>query len=126
MLLPQVYNQLQPQAYFLKLANGGAGLQAAWEAFSKMEEAISVLNWYYALNGISILLLIARCAEAAFEGCSQCASIQWWCATVNAVVEAGSSKLVFFCQDSTTSALSLQALQIDLMKQVAPSTLACL
>lgn len=58
--LPQVYASLQPQAYFLKLADDGAGLQAAWSAFSRMQAAISVLNWYYALNGISILLLIAR------------------------------------------------------------------
>ena len=56
----QVYANLQPQAYFLHLADDGAGLQAAWAAFSRMQDAIGVLNWYYALNGISILLLIAR------------------------------------------------------------------
>lgn len=56
----QVYTSLQPDAYFLQLANDGAGLKAAWSAFSAMQDAIGVLNWYYALNGISILLLIAR------------------------------------------------------------------
>jgi hypothetical protein len=56
----QVYADLQPQAYFLRLANNGTGLSALWAAFSKLEGAIGVLNWYYALNGISILLLIAR------------------------------------------------------------------
>jgi hypothetical protein len=56
----QVYANLQPQAYFLQLANDGAGLTSAWEAFRALEQAVGVLNWYYALNGISILLLIAR------------------------------------------------------------------
>jgi hypothetical protein len=57
----QVYASLEPQAYFLRLADSqGAGLRGAWAAFSAMQEAIGVLNWYYALNGISILLLIAR------------------------------------------------------------------
>jgi hypothetical protein len=61
----QVYTSLQPQAYFLQLANNGSGLKSAWEAFRALEEAIGVLNWYYALNGISILLLIARWVMAS-------------------------------------------------------------
>jgi hypothetical protein len=56
----QVYENLQPQAFFLKLANNGAGLASAWEAISRLEAAISLLNVYYAINGICILLLIAR------------------------------------------------------------------
>lgn len=57
----QVYASLEPQAYFLQLADSqGAGLRGAWAAFSALQEAIGVLNWYYALNGLSILLLIAR------------------------------------------------------------------
>jgi hypothetical protein len=56
----QVYVNLQPQAFFLKLANNGAGLASAWEAITRLEAAISVLNVYYAINGICILLLIAR------------------------------------------------------------------
>jgi hypothetical protein len=57
-----VYADLEPPAHLLKLAGDGSGLDAAWEAFARLEAAIGVLNWYYALNGISILLLIARCA----------------------------------------------------------------
>jgi hypothetical protein len=57
---PQVYENLQPQAFFLKLAGNGAGLASAWEAVSCLEAAISLLNVYYAINGICILLLIAR------------------------------------------------------------------
>lgn len=60
----QVYANLQPKAHFLQLLEDGAGLKAVWEAFRAMEAAIDVLNWYYALNGISILLLIARCVLA--------------------------------------------------------------
>lgn len=56
----QVYANLEPQAYFLQLADGGAGLVGVWDALAKLEEGISVLNVYYAINGISILLLIAR------------------------------------------------------------------
>eukprot|EP00879_Flechtneria_rotunda_P008905 GHRR01009325.1.p1 GENE.GHRR01009325.1~~GHRR01009325.1.p1 ORF type:complete len:543 (+),score=191.85 GHRR01009325.1:394-2022(+) len=59
-----VYTDLQPQAYFLHLANDGTGLRDVWSAISQLEAGISVLNWYYALNGISILLLIARLLRA--------------------------------------------------------------
>lgn len=66
----QVYANLQPKPHFLQLLDDGAGLKAAWEAFRAMEAAIGVLNWYYALNGISILLLIARCVLAGWAwGC---------------------------------------------------------
>lgn len=63
----QVYENLQPQAFFLKLAGNGAGLASAWEAITRLEAAISVLNVYYAINGICILLLIARWVATA--GC---------------------------------------------------------
>ncbi|WIA39913.1 hypothetical protein OEZ86_013355 [Tetradesmus obliquus] len=59
-----VYENLQPQAFFLKLAGNGAGLATAWEAITRLEAAISVLNVYYAINGICILLLIARLLRA--------------------------------------------------------------
>lgn len=58
--LLQVYADLQPQAYFLRLADEGAGLAALWGALSSLDAAISLLNWYYAINGLAILLLIAR------------------------------------------------------------------
>jgi hypothetical protein len=67
-VLPQVYASLQPKAHFLQLLDDGAGLTAAWEAFKALEAAIGVLNWYYALNGISILLLIARWVSATRLG----------------------------------------------------------
>lgn len=72
-VLLQVYANLQPKAHFLQLLQDGAGLKAAWEAFRAMEAAIGVLTWYYALNGISILLLIARCVLAglAWGWCSE-------------------------------------------------------
>lgn len=53
-------DNLQPDAFFLKLADEGAGLQSAWSAIKRLTEAINLLSWYYALNGINILLLIAR------------------------------------------------------------------
>lgn len=56
----QVYSSLEPKAFFLELSNNGEGLKGAWDAFLRMEDAITLLDWYYALNGISILLLIAR------------------------------------------------------------------
>lgn len=59
-VIVQVYTSLEPKAHFLQLADQGAGLKEAWAAFRSMQDAISVLNWYYALNGVSILLLIAR------------------------------------------------------------------
>jgi hypothetical protein len=35
-----VYASLEPQAFFLRLADEGASLKAAWAAFSNMEQAI--------------------------------------------------------------------------------------
>jgi hypothetical protein len=71
----QVYANLQPQAFFLRLANNGAGLASAWEAITRLEAAISVLNIYYAIDGICILLLIARCVcrtvTTSDEKCNQ-------------------------------------------------------
>ncbi len=54
------WDSLQPAAYFLKLRDNGAQLNGAWGAFQDLESSIAVLNWYYALHGINILLLIAR------------------------------------------------------------------
>lgn len=31
-----------------------------WSAYNQMIAAVNMLNWYFALNGINILLLIAR------------------------------------------------------------------
>lgn len=51
----------QPDANFLRLADNGAHLRAAGSAFAALRSAIGLLNWYFALNGINILLMIARC-----------------------------------------------------------------
>lgn len=55
-----VYASLTPDANYLALNANGQNLEAAWDAFSSMDDLINILNWYYALNGINILLLIAR------------------------------------------------------------------
>ncbi|KXZ51016.1 hypothetical protein GPECTOR_14g257 [Gonium pectorale] len=55
-----VYQDLAPDANFLALQDNGAHLTSANEAFSSLKELVDMLNWYFALNGINILLLIAR------------------------------------------------------------------
>ncbi|GMH41042.1 hypothetical protein BSKO_08952 [Bryopsis sp. KO-2023] len=55
-----VYASLNPQAAYLKLQDRGAGLVAMHNDFKSMQELVDTLAWYYALNGINILLLIAR------------------------------------------------------------------
>jgi len=60
-----VYSDLQPVANFLHLAAGGQGLSAAWRSIRGLEAAVNVVSWYYALSGINILLLLARCVDDA-------------------------------------------------------------
>ncbi|EFJ46305.1 hypothetical protein VOLCADRAFT_93448 [Volvox carteri f. nagariensis] len=60
MLRYDVYNSLSPSANFLALNANGTQLIAANAAFSDLRELVDMLNWYFALNGINILLLIAR------------------------------------------------------------------
>ncbi|GIL76287.1 hypothetical protein Vretimale_5865 [Volvox reticuliferus] len=55
-----VYDSLTPQANYLALSANGANLINANAAFSDLRELVDMLNWYFALNGINILLLIAR------------------------------------------------------------------
>lgn len=56
-----VYANLNADANYLALADkNGAGLMAANADINKMRELNDFLNWYFALNGINILLLIAR------------------------------------------------------------------
>jgi len=55
-----VYRAMEPAANYLALTNNGDGLTSAWRAFSDMDAAVNLLNWYFALNGINILMLIAR------------------------------------------------------------------
>ncbi|GIL44962.1 hypothetical protein Vafri_2402 [Volvox africanus] len=55
-----VYESLTPKANYLALNEAGANLINANAAFSDLRELVDMLNWYFALNGINILLLIAR------------------------------------------------------------------
>ncbi|GLI64894.1 hypothetical protein VaNZ11_008286 [Volvox africanus] len=55
-----VYESLTPKANYLALNATGANLTNANAAFSDLRELVDMLNWYFALNGINILLLIAR------------------------------------------------------------------
>lgn len=57
----QVYTDLEPAANFLRLRAAGRGLAAAWSAIRGLEAAVEVAAWYWALSGINILLLLARC-----------------------------------------------------------------
>lgn len=52
--------RLQPDANFLRLRDAGSQLEGAWAAFAALRAGIGLLNWYYALNGVNILLMIAR------------------------------------------------------------------
>ena len=68
-----VYNNLQAQAYYLALAEGN-GMDAFWSSMNQMIAATNMLNWYFALNGINILLLIARILKLMVSACSSYAS----------------------------------------------------
>ncbi|KAL0022694.1 hypothetical protein WJX77_001966 [Trebouxia sp. C0004] len=55
-----VYANLEAEAAFLKLNNNGVHLLQLQAAFAKLQYLVNKLAWYYALNGINILLLIGR------------------------------------------------------------------
>lgn len=55
-----VYADLQAEAAFLRLNSSGAYLLQLQAAFAKLQYLVNKLAWYYALNGINILLLIGR------------------------------------------------------------------
>ena len=55
----EVYNDLNAQANYLALSPI-SGMDALWSAYNSMIASVNMLNWYFALNGINILLLIAR------------------------------------------------------------------
>lgn len=55
-----VYNDLNAQAHILQFRGAGEGLHSAVAAFSDLQFLVSTLSWYYAINGINILLVIAR------------------------------------------------------------------
>ncbi|KAL3132313.1 hypothetical protein ABBQ32_008891 [Trebouxia sp. C0010 RCD-2024] len=55
-----VYADLQAEAAFLRLNQNGIFLLQLQAAFAKLQYLVNKLAWYYALNGINILLLIGR------------------------------------------------------------------
>mmetsp|Transcript_27128 Transcript_27128/g.48350 ORF Transcript_27128/g.48350 Transcript_27128/m.48350 type:complete len:1606 (-) Transcript_27128:382-5199(-) len=59
-----VYDSLRTPANMLKLAGeegqAGAGFTAVQAAFGELQAIVDSLAWYYAINGINILFLIAR------------------------------------------------------------------
>lgn len=55
-----VYSDLNAQARILDLNGDGSELRNAYSAFSNLQFLVQTLSWYYALNGINILLVIAR------------------------------------------------------------------
>ncbi|KAG2493793.1 hypothetical protein HYH03_008013 [Edaphochlamys debaryana] len=54
------YQQLAPDANFLALNQNGQYLTDLNDSYQDLRELVDLLNWYFALNGINILLLIAR------------------------------------------------------------------
>ena len=55
-----VYADLNAQARILRLNGDGSELSSAFSAFADLQNLVQTLSWYYALNGINILLVIAR------------------------------------------------------------------
>eukprot|EP00798_Chlamydomonas_sp_ICE-L_P006112 gene6112-2716_t len=55
-----VFASLIPDANYLALTNNGEGLSQGWLAINNLHSLVDMLNWYYFLNGINILLLILR------------------------------------------------------------------
>ena len=55
-----VYSDLQAEAAFLRLNDNGVYLLQLQAAFANLQYLVNKLAWYYALNGINILLLIGR------------------------------------------------------------------
>ena len=55
-----VYANLNAQARIMRFNGDGGELSNAYAAFSNLQYLVQTLSWYYALNGINILLVIAR------------------------------------------------------------------
>jgi hypothetical protein len=47
----EVYSGLHPEARYLSLSDGGAGLAAAVEDFNDLDRIIAALNWWVAAPG---------------------------------------------------------------------------
>jgi hypothetical protein len=55
-----VYSDLNAKANILRLDHNADQLVQGYQAFSNLQFLVQTLSWYYALNGINILLIIAR------------------------------------------------------------------
>jgi hypothetical protein len=55
-----VYKDLSAKADILHLNGNADELRNGYHAFSNLQFLVQTLSWYYALNGINILLVIAR------------------------------------------------------------------
>eukprot|EP00892_Ulva_mutabilis_P001573 jgi/Ulvmu1/11416/UM075_0078.1 len=55
-----VYEDMTADVFPMKLAGGGAGMVAAARAFERVDEEVVLLAWYYALNGVHVLVLVVR------------------------------------------------------------------
>lgn len=59
-MVHRVYEDVDADVFPAALANDGEGLKNAVKSFERVEEYIVMLSWYFALNGIAILIHIAR------------------------------------------------------------------
>lgn len=55
-----VYADMTADVFPMELADGGAGMVAAARAFEHVDETVMLLSWYYALNGVHVLVLVVR------------------------------------------------------------------
>lgn len=55
-----VYADLTADVFPMELADGGAGMVAAARAFERVDEAVTLVSWYFALNGVHVLVLVVR------------------------------------------------------------------
>lgn len=57
----QVYRDIRAEAFLTQLGDGdGTELAHAAAQFEALDELVMLLSWYFALNGINILVMIAR------------------------------------------------------------------
>ena len=57
----QVYKDARAEAFITQLHDAeGSELKRAAEQFERLDELVMLLSWYYALNGINILAMVAR------------------------------------------------------------------
>lgn len=55
-----VYRDLRAEAFITQLSDGGVELMRAAEQMERLDELAMLLSWYFALNGVNILVMIAR------------------------------------------------------------------